>query len=87
MARSMTFHSALGGADFVGVRQGRSGDMEIVYDDGVARRLVWRVAMARPDLGAVREALSRAVTFPRVVPALHAELKRRSIPVEIIVSA
>ena len=86
MARSLSFHSPLGGADFVGLRQGRGGETEIVYDDGVARRMVWRVTSCTPDLGALQDALARAVAHPRVVPALHAELKRRSIPVEIIVA-
>lgn len=84
MARALAFHSATGASDFLGLRRGRSGETEIVYDDGVARRMVWRVAgMGAEDEG-LSEALSRAVNQPRVVPALYAELKRRAIAVEIV---
>ena len=34
---------ATGGFDFLGLRKGAAGNVEIVYDDGVARRMVWRV--------------------------------------------
>ena len=84
MARAVAFHSATGASDFLGLRQGRSGETEIVYDDGVARRMVWRVAGPRPDDRGLQEALSRAVTERRVVPALYAELRRRAIAVEIV---
>jgi hypothetical protein len=85
MARSITFHSPLGGADFIGLRESRKGETEIVYDDGVARRMVWRVTCPRPDLSALGEAMSRALTQTRVVPALHAELRRRAIQIEMVV--
>lgn len=84
MARSMTFHSALGATDFIGLRESRKGDTEIVYDDGVARRMVWRVSAPLPDIGILRDAMARAVTQTRVVPALYAELRRRAIHVEMI---
>ena len=35
MARSYAFHSATGASDFLGLRTGRKGQTEIVYDDGV----------------------------------------------------
>jgi|GEM_PF-5529227 hypothetical protein len=38
MAQSF-FHSPSGGVDFLGLRRGRSGATEIVYDDGVAHGL------------------------------------------------
>lgn len=82
MAQSV-FHSASGGFDFLGLRKGRKGGVEIVYDDGVARRMVWRVRGAANEhqLG---DALSRAVNQTRVVPALYSELRKRSIAVEAI---
>lgn len=77
------FHSPSGGFDFLGLRKGRRGDVEIVYDDGVARRKVWRVcgAVSESQLG---EALSRAARELRVLPALYAELKKRSIAIEAV---
>ena len=80
MAQSV-YHSPSGGFDFLGLRKGRRGGVEIVYDDGVARRMVWRVtgAVSESQLG---EALSRAARELRVLPALYAELKKRSIAIE-----
>lgn len=78
------FHSPRGGVDFLGLRQGRGGGTEIVYDDGVARRMVWRVqGVASPD--ALGDALSVAVCAVRVLPTLYAELKRRGVAIETIV--
>ena len=84
MAQAIAFHSATGASDFLGLRRGRTGQTEIVYDDGVARRMVWRVAGHSADDGRLQEALSRAVNARRVVSALHEELRRRAIAVEII---
>jgi len=84
MARATAFHSATGASDFLGLRRGSRGQTEIVYDDGVARRMVWRVTEPQADDSFLREALSRAVNQTRVVPALYAELKRRAIAIEIV---
>jgi hypothetical protein len=77
-----TFHAAKSG-DFLGFRTAPSGATEIVYDDGATHRMIWRVqsAVREGDLG---DALSRAVAQARVVPALFAELKKRSIAVEAV---
>ncbi|WP_372839079.1 hypothetical protein [Phaeovulum sp.] len=77
------FHAPKGGVDFLGLRRGRSGATEIVYDDGVARRMVWRV-QGQPNEAALGDALSVAVGAVRVLPTLYAELKRRSISIEAI---
>lgn len=77
------YHSPYGGFDFLGLRRLPSGAMEIVYDDGVRRRMVWRVAGPAGE-GAVGEALARAASQRRILPALYAELKRRSIAIEAI---
>ena len=82
MASISAYHSALGGADFLGLRTTPRG-MEIVYDDGVARRMVWRVASASTQ-DTVGDALRVAVGQARVIPALYTELKKRSISVEAI---
>ena len=60
------------------------GPVEIVYDDGVTKRLVWQETGVGADPDLLREVLARAVRAARVVPALHAELKRRAINVEMI---
>ena len=77
------FHDPHGGADFLGLRQSRSGETEIVYDDGVARRMVWRVE-GQPQDGKLSDALRVAVGSLRVVATLHEELKKRAISVERI---
>lgn len=82
MAQSV-FHSPSGGFDFLGLRKGRRGGVEIVYDDGVARRMVWRVIGAANE-SQIGEALSRAARELRVLPALYAELKKRSIAIESV---
>jgi hypothetical protein len=79
------FHAPNGGSVFLGLRKNRTGATEIVYDDGVARRLVWRVTEARADDSRLSEALSRAVGHARVLPALYAELKKRAIMIEAVV--
>lgn len=78
-----SFHSSSGGFDFLGLRRGRNGGVEIVYDDGVARRMVWRVCTAASD-SVLGDALRHAVNQSRVLPALYAELKRRSIAIEAV---
>ena len=76
------FHAPNGGAQFLGFRKTRQGRTEVVYDDGVSRRMVWRVAEGALDEDGLADALSEAVGALRVVPALMTELRRRAIPVE-----
>jgi hypothetical protein len=75
------FH-APNGADYLGFRKGRNGTTEVVYDDGVSRRMVWRIAETGVDEVRLADALSHAVGQLRVVPALMTELKKRAIAVE-----
>lgn len=77
------FHSSSGGFDFLGLRKSRSGDVEIVYDDGVARRMVFRVS-GSPNPADLGEALRRAVNQTRVLPALYSEMKKRAIAIEAV---
>lgn len=79
------FHAPHGGSVFLGIRKNRTGATEIVYDDGVARRLIWRVTEALADEGRLSDALSRAVRQTRVLPALYSELKKRAIAVEAVI--
>lgn len=80
------FHAPNGGADFLGYRRNRAGRMEVIYDDGINRRMVWRVSADAVDedglAAALSDTLSGAAGALRVVPALMTELKRRAIPVE-----
>jgi len=84
MGLQSTFHAPHGGADFLGFRKARSGATEIVYDDGVARRMVWRVSGPSPNEARIADALRVAVGSLRVVPTLYDELKKRAIAIERI---
>jgi hypothetical protein len=47
--------------------------------------MVWRVTQTLHDEARLSDALSRAVSQTRVVPALYAELKKRAIMVEAVI--
>lgn len=81
MGLQTSFHAPHGGADFLGWRKARTGETEIVYDDGVARRMVWRVANPANEARIV-EALRVSVASLRVVSTLYDELKKRAIAIE-----
>lgn len=81
MGLQTTFHAPNGGADFLGWRKARNGQTEIVYDDGVTRRMVWRVASASTEARIV-DALRVSVSSLRVLPTLFDELKKRAIAIE-----
>ena len=83
MGLQSSFHAPHGGADFLGWRK-RAGKTEIVYDDGVARRMVWRVSDNTGDEDRLSDALRAAVGSLRVVPSLYDELKKRAIAIERI---
>lgn len=83
MPLPMSYHSSFGGFDYLGLRKGKTGAVEIVYDDGVKRRMVWRVSTQAKE-SALGDALKSAVNQPRVLQALYAELKRRSIGIEAV---
>lgn len=84
MGLQSTFHAPHGGADFLGWRKTRKGTTEIVYDDGVARRMVWRVASNDPSEARISDALRVAVGSIRVLPTLYDELRKRAIAIERI---
>lgn len=83
MSLPITYQSSFGGFDYLGLRKGKTGAVEIVYDDGVKRRLVWRVSTQAKE-SVLGDALRNAVNQPRVLQALYAELKRRSIGIEAV---
>ena len=82
MGTQTTFHAPGKGADFLGWRVSRAGLTEIVYEDGAAQRMVWRVSSGAGDQALLSEALQVAVKASRVVPTLIEELKKRAIGVE-----
>lgn len=84
MAHIEAFHSSHGSGHFLGLRHGRSGGVEIVYDDGVARRLIWRVKTPGASVSRIGEAMREAVDHLRVVPALQNELRKRAISIEAV---
>lgn len=83
MGHQTSFHAPHGGADFLGWRK-RAGETEIVYDDGVTRRMIWRVATSTPSEARISDALRVAVGAHRIVPTLYDELKKRAIAIEKI---
>ena len=82
MGHQASFHAPHGGADFLGLRTNRLGATEIVYDDGVARRMVWRVSAGEGKDARLTDALRVAVSSLRVVPTLYDELRKRAIGIE-----
>ena len=84
MGTQTTFHAPGRGSDFLGWRISRAGNTEIVYEDGAAHRMIWRVASTDPDASSMAEAMQIAVLADRVVPTLIDELKKRAIAVERI---
>ncbi len=79
MGHQTTFHAPHGGADFLGWRK-RAGETEIVYDDGVTRRMVFRVASSDTSEARISEALRVAVGARRIIPTLYDELKNARSP-------
>ena len=82
MGTQHTFHAPGKGADFLGWRISRAGSTEIVYEDGRAQRIIFRVCNGTCDEDAMAEMLESSVRANRVVPALMDELKKRAIEVE-----
>jgi hypothetical protein len=76
------FHAPNGGAQFLGFRKARNGGIEVVFDDGVSRRMIWRVAGQQVNEAHLSDALRQAVTALRVVPAMIAEVGKRAIALE-----
>jgi hypothetical protein len=83
MGQQAFFHAPVG-ADFLGIRTDRRGATEIVYDDGVRRRMVWRVAGPQASDESLADALRTAVGSLRVLPTLYDELKKRAIAIEVV---
>ncbi|MBC7476551.1 MAG: hypothetical protein H7317_00470 [Pseudorhodobacter sp.] len=82
MGTQHTFHAPGKGADFLGWRISRAGTTEIVYENGLAQRMIFRICSGPCDETDMAEILQSAVRANRVVPALMGELKKRAIEVE-----
>ena len=81
MGRPITFHAPQAGADLLAWRKTRQGGTEIIYDDGVTRRMVWRVANDDASEARITAALRAASGAVSVVPTLYDELKKRAIAI------
>lgn len=94
MTIQTSFH-ATSGAAFLGMRLSRRGEVEVVYDSGFAagaraERRVWRVLAGGQGAGnltlreeeAISESLRIASMSPRVLTALHDEMKKRALTLE-----
>jgi hypothetical protein len=89
MGIQTSFHAALG-AEFLGMRLSRRGDVEVVYDSGASDRRVWRVISGGQGVGnltlreeeAISDSLRIAAQAPRVLTALHDEMKKRALVLE-----
>ena len=53
-------------------------------NDGVTRRMIWRVAGETPSEARISDALRVAVGAHRIIPTLYDELKKRAIAIEKI---
>ncbi|HCY98465.1 MAG: hypothetical protein A3D16_22880 [Rhodobacterales bacterium RIFCSPHIGHO2_02_FULL_62_130] len=84
MGLQTSFHAPSGG-DFLGWRKSRVGHTEIVYEDRLSHRMVWRVEGDEPSEDGIVAALSAAVASARVLPSLYDELKKRAIAIERII--
>ena len=89
-----SFHASKG-QEFLGMRLSRRGEVEVVYDSGAANggasdRRVWRVLTGGQGAGilslheeeAISESLRIAASAPRVLTALHDEMKKRALTLE-----
>jgi hypothetical protein len=82
MGHQTGFHAPDGGAQFLGFRKARNGSTEVVFDDGVSRRMVWRVSNPQVNEAHLSDALRSAVLAIKVVPALISEVAKRAIALE-----
>jgi hypothetical protein len=78
------FHAPNGGAHFLGYRKARNGGTEVIYDDGVSRRMVWRVSNHQVNEAHLSDALRSAISALKIVPALISEVGKRAIALERI---
>ena len=81
MGLHSTFHAPHGGVDLLAWRKTRQGGTEIIYDDGVTRRMVWRVASDNASEARISAALRAASGSVSVVPTHYDELKKRAITI------
>lgn len=82
MGHQSGFHAPNGGAQFLGFRKARNGGTEVVFDDGVSRRMIWRVLNQQVNEAHLSDALRQAVSALKVVPALISEVSKRAIALE-----
>lgn len=81
MGHEHCFHAPGSGAEFLGWRKDRVGRTEIVFDDCIRTRMIWRADFQGNADQRLDEALSQAVTAgrERMIPTLFEELRKRAI--------
>ncbi len=81
MGQEHCFHAPGAGTDFLGWRVNRKGKTEVIYDDGLSRRLVWHAEFVGDAGSRLDDALASVVSsgHDRMIPTLFEELKKRSI--------
>jgi uncharacterized membrane protein len=79
----MTFHSQ-DGRHFLGLRSGRQGFYEIVYEGGPQRRrFVWQIKSPHVDTANIQRQLYDAIRAVDVLTTLYSGLRSEEIEFEI----
>ena len=79
----ITVHSQ-DGRHFLGLRTGRQGGYEIVYEGGPQhRRFVWHIKTRQVDTNDIRRQLDKAIKTDDVLTALYSSLRSAEIEFEI----
>ena len=79
----ITIHSQ-DGRHFLGLRKGRQGGYEIVYDSGPKRtRFVWQIKSPHVDTANIQRQLHDAIRAVDVLTTLYSGLRSEEIEFEI----
>ena len=75
------------GSHFLGLRQGRAGGFEIVYEAAkTGKRLIWQIKNSLVTEGDITLQLERALENSAVLETLYAGLRSADIEVELDIS-
>lgn len=79
----ITLHSR-DGSHFLGLRQGKACQYEIVYDNGPQKkRLIWQITSRDATLEALGTHMTAAIKTAQVLETLLKELQKAKISVEV----
>lgn len=83
MFEPITIHSD-DGKHFLGLRKGRRGGYEIIYDGNSSRqRFVWQIKTYPVDIDRINGQLREAIKSASVLSALYSSLRSAKIEFEI----